>query len=47
MVWTDISWSDIARCDVQYMTAQWFIDGHEVMPSDVGDLVSRMEAMCE
>ena len=42
MVWLDILWSD-----VQYMTGCWFIDGREVMSSDVEDLVSRMEGMEE
>ena len=47
MVWVDILWSDTCPCDVQYMTGCWFIDGRDVMLSDVEDLVSRMEAMCE
>jgi len=29
------------------MTGCWFIDGREVMSSDVEDLVSRMEGMEE
>lgn len=47
MVWSDILWSDTSCCDVQYMTGCWFIDGRDVMLSDVDDLVSRMEAMYE
>lgn len=47
MAWVDILWSDTSCCDVQYMTGCWFIDGRDVMLSDVEDLVSRMEAMCE
>lgn len=47
MVWQDIFWSDTCLCDVQYMTGCWLIDGRDVMLSDVEDIVSRMEAMCE
>ena len=47
MAWVDIFWSGTSCCDVQYMTGCWFIDGRDVMLSDVEDLVSRMEAMCE
>lgn len=47
MVWSDILWSGTSCRDVQYMTGCWFIDGRDVMLSDVDDLVSRMEAMCE
>lgn len=47
MLWLDILWSDTSCRDVQYMTGCWFIDGRDVMLSDVEDLVSRMEAMCE
>jgi len=47
MVWQDIFWSDTCFCDVQYMTGCWLIDGRGVMLSDVEDLVSRMEEMCE
>ena len=45
MVWQDIFWSDTCLCDVQYMTGCWFIDGRDVMLSDVDDLVTRMEGM--
>ena len=47
MVWQDIFWSDTCLCDVQYITGCWFIDGREVMSSDVDDLVTRMEGMEE
>ena len=47
MAWLDILWSDMSYCDVQYMSGCWFIDGRDVMLSDVEDLVSRMEAMCK
>lgn len=47
MLWLDILWSNTSCCDVQYMTGCWFIDGRDVMLSDVEDLVSRMEATCE
>lgn len=47
MAWVDILWSDTSCCDVQYMTGCWFIDGRDVMLSDVEDLVTRMEGMEE
>ncbi len=47
MVWQDIFWSVTCLCDVQYMTGCWFIDGREVMSSDVEDLVTRMEGLEE